>query len=62
MSEKLLRIKTVMDMTGKSRSSIYADIACGRFPRPVHIGARSVAWLLSEVDNWIEDKISSAGI
>jgi prophage regulatory protein len=62
MSEKLLRIKSVMDMTGKSRSSIYADIASGRFPRPVPIGARSVAWILSEIDNWIEDKISSAGI
>lgn len=57
MSEKLIRIKTVMEMTGKSRSAIYADIAINKFPRQILIGARSVAWKLSSIDRWIQLKI-----
>lgn len=57
MSEKLIRIKTVMEMTGKSRSAIYADISINKFPRQILIGARSVAWKLSSIDRWIQLKI-----
>lgn len=44
-------------MTGKSRSSIYADIASNKFPKPILIGARSVAWRLSSIERWIQNKI-----
>lgn len=57
MTPKLIRIKNVIELTGKSRSAIYADMANGTFPRPIAIGTRSVAWQLSEVDKWIESKI-----
>jgi len=57
MSERLMRIKNVIEMTGKSRSSIYADIASNKFPKPILIGARSVAWRLSSIERWIQNKI-----
>jgi len=57
MSEKLIRIKTVIDLTGKSRSSIYADIASNKFPKPLLIGARAVAWQFSAIQRWIQSKI-----
>jgi len=57
MQEKLIRIKAVIDTTGKSRSSIYADIANGLFPKPILIGARSVAWPSSEIAAWVQNKI-----
>lgn len=60
MTEKLLRIKTVMDMTGKSRSAIYADISSGCFPKSIAIGARSVAWAESAISIWIKSKIDAA--
>lgn len=61
MSETLIRIKTVIATTGKSRSSIYADIAAGSFPKPILIGARSVAWPRSTITAWVQDKIDRAG-
>lgn len=57
MTEKLIRIKTVMEMTGKSRSAIYADIALNKFPKQILIGARSVAWKLSSIERWIQNQI-----
>jgi prophage regulatory protein len=60
MTNKLIRIATVMDMTGKSRSAIYADIANGCFPKSFLIGARSVAWTESDIEAWIKTKIDAA--
>jgi prophage regulatory protein len=50
---KLLRRKQVEKMTGLSRSSIYAMIAEGRFPRQRKIGLRAVAWMEDEIILWI---------
>lgn len=60
MTNKLIRIPTVMGMTGKSRSAIYADIANGCFPKSIPIGARSVAWSESDIAAWIKAKIDAA--
>ena len=51
---KLMRLQAVMEMTGKSRSSIYADPT---FPRRIKIGSRSVAWSLREIEEWIAKRI-----
>ncbi|QTP55853.1 AlpA family transcriptional regulator [Billgrantia sulfidoxydans] len=59
----LLKLKQVMERTGLSRSSIYnkLDAKCPHydpeFPRQVSIGASSVAWVESEVEEWIESCI-----
>lgn len=54
---RLLRLTEVKSRTGKSASSIYAAIAAGEFPRPIKVGPRTSAWVESEVDAWIEDRI-----
>ncbi|UVS91894.1 AlpA family transcriptional regulator [Burkholderia glumae] len=53
-----LRRKSVEQKTGLSRSSIYAAIAKNEFPKPVPIGAKSVAWIEAEVAAWMHNKIS----
>jgi prophage regulatory protein len=50
-----LRRKQVEQITGLSRSSIYAMMAEGRFPKQRKIGRRAVAWLKDDIDNWIND-------
>lgn len=53
-----LRRKVVEKRTGLSRSSLYAAIAKNEFPKPVPIGAKSVAWVEAEVSAWMLEKIS----
>lgn len=57
MSLRILRLKEVRQMTGLSRSTIYAEIAKGKFPKQVKLtGARSVGWHESAIEQWIESR------
>lgn len=49
-----LRMPTVMRMTGLGRSTIYRLIADRKFPSPVRLGPRAVAWRRSDLDQWSE--------
>ena len=33
----------------------------GTFPKQVSLGAKSVAWVESEVDDWIMDRVEERG-
>jgi prophage regulatory protein len=54
--EKFLRLLAVKDRVALSRSTIYAKIACGEFPRPVDLGGRIVAWKESEIEAWMQER------
>jgi len=56
----ILRLTQVKARTGRSRSSIYADIRAGRFVAPINIGPRAVGWLEHEIDEWISARISES--
>jgi prophage regulatory protein len=58
----LLRLPAVKNKTGLGRSSIYLKIKLGEFPAPVSLGARSVAWVESEVSAWVANRISERDI
>lgn len=55
---RLLKLKDVIFQTGLARSTIYKYISESRFPKPVSLGERNVAWVESEIDSWISLKIS----
>ncbi len=40
----ILRRRDVSALTGKARSSLYAEISRGLFPPPIPLGAKSVGW------------------
>jgi prophage regulatory protein len=48
----MLKLPAVVRETALSRSAIYAAIAVGRFPSPVRIGVRSVAWRSDDIAAW----------
>ena len=54
---RLIKLKEVMAKTSLGHSSIYKFISEGTFPKQVSLGAKSVAWVESEVDDWIMEKI-----
>lgn len=60
MIEKLIRRKEVESITGLSRSSIYAMIARGDFPKPIKIGVQAVAWQESAIQDWISSRVAAS--
>jgi prophage regulatory protein len=59
---RLLRIGEVMELSGLSRSYIYAlsAPADGRFPESIPLvpGGNSRAWVYAEVQEWIDQRIA----
>jgi prophage regulatory protein len=50
---KLERIQSVIARTGLGRTTIYARIKTGEFPRPLELGKRLRAWRSDQVNDWI---------
>lgn len=53
-SPRILRLPDVINQTGISRSSIYSRMKSGSFPQAVHLGPRTVGWMQSDVDGFIQ--------
>ena len=60
MANTILRLPETIKRTGKSRSSIYLDIKSGTFPQPIKLGVRSIGFVESEIDDWIENTIRAS--
>lgn len=60
MANIILRLPTVKTRTGLSRSSIYLRISKGGFPSSISLGGRAVGWLESDIQSWLDEKISSS--
>ncbi|KTF13702.1 AlpA family transcriptional regulator [Pseudoalteromonas sp. H105] len=58
---RLINLKEVIYKTSLGRSTIYELMAKGTFPKQMPKSGRSVAWLESEVDDWIEEKVRGRG-
>ncbi|MFC5707586.1 helix-turn-helix transcriptional regulator [Aeromonas eucrenophila] len=57
---RFIRMREVTKKTGLCKSSIYELINKKDFPQPVHLSARSVAFIESEVEGWMADRISAS--
>ena len=51
---KILRRAAVEQVTGLSRSTLYAMMAEGDFPKPVRLGKRAVGWREADIAHWLE--------
>lgn len=59
-AQRFLRLAEVRARIPYSRSTIYQLITDGKFPKPISLGARAVAWLESDIDAWITARIEGA--
>ncbi len=65
MAHRLIRRTDVQKMIGLSRSTIYTRLDKNSphfdpsFPKPIKLGAISVAWVESEIQEWIEARIKN---
>ena len=60
MTNALLRLPRVRELTGLSRSSIYRLAQAGDFPRPIKLGQRASAWSAEQVQHWIASRVAAA--
>ncbi|HBW4582127.1 TPA: AlpA family phage regulatory protein [Klebsiella aerogenes] len=56
-SDRFLRLRQVEDKIGFGKSWIYRQIQLQQFPPSILLNSRHVAWLESEVDAWIRQRI-----
>tara|TARA_R100001129_G_scaffold172038_1_gene142462 strand:+ start:461 stop:649 length:189 start_codon:yes stop_codon:yes gene_type:complete len=56
MSERVLKVKDVLDRTSLSRRSLYRRMAEGDFPSSVKLSPHRVGWRESEIEAWIAQR------
>jgi prophage regulatory protein len=57
---RFIRLKEVLAICGKSRSSVYDAIKKGEFPAPIKLHGRSSAWIKSEILQWADACIKAS--
>jgi len=57
---KILRLRQVLARIGCSRSQLYKLIARGEFKKQISLSVRSVGWLETDVDAYIESRVKAS--
>ena len=60
MSQSLIRFAEVQKRTGYSKAWLYRLMSEQRFPDAIKIGSRSIAFIESEIDEWINQRIAES--
>lgn len=55
----LLRRPQVETITGLSRSTIYRLIAEAKFPAPIRLTERCVAWPSDQIASWVDSRCAA---
>jgi prophage regulatory protein len=53
----LYRITQLVKKLVISKSTIWLWVKEGSFPKPIRLGKKSVAWLASDIENWIQERV-----
>ncbi|MFN3727343.1 MAG: helix-turn-helix transcriptional regulator [Allosphingosinicella sp.] len=53
--DRILRIKTVLQVTGLTRSTLYRKVQRGEFPKQIKLSERCAGWRQSAVDAWMRN-------
>lgn len=61
-SYRFIRMREAIQKTGLSKSSIYDLMAQGHFPKTISLGGRSVAFIESEIDAWMAERIAARNV
>ena len=55
MPNRIIRLRTVLDRTGLSRSTLYRKIGEGSFPPQLKISVHGAGWGEAEIERWVAD-------
>ncbi|WP_040727655.1 AlpA family transcriptional regulator [Thiomicrorhabdus sp. Kp2] len=56
MNKRIYRLKALVSELGLSKTTIYALIKEGQFPKPVSLTARSVGWKAEDIEEWLNSR------
>jgi prophage regulatory protein len=56
--DRIIRLNTVLDRTGLSRSTIYRKIAEGTFPAQLKISTNGAGWRESDISRWVANPVA----
>ncbi|WP_447873889.1 helix-turn-helix transcriptional regulator [Serratia fonticola] len=59
-AQSLIRLPDVQRRTGYSKAWIYRLMSQGKFPTSVKIGTRAIAFVESEIDEWVNERIAES--
>lgn len=60
MAQRIYRRPEVEALTGLSRSTIYAMMERGDFPRPVKLTRKAVGWTEAAITDWLNNRPTAA--
>ena len=60
MPQSLIRFSEVQRRTGYSKAWIYKLLKEKRFPAAVKIGSRAIAFVESEINDWVNQRIAES--
>lgn len=59
MADRFISMRDAVARVGLSKTEIYRRVSAGTFPRPVPLGPQRVAFLESEIDTWIAERVKA---
>ena len=60
IEDALLKIASVRELTGMSRSTIYARMAAGTFVKPLHLSPRAIRFRAGDITTWLRQQAGRA--
>jgi len=54
-TDRILRLKAVLAITGLTRSTLYRKMDAGTFPASTQISTRCIGWRESAVTRWLDN-------
>ena len=57
-SDRFINVRSVSEITGLSRTTIYRFMGAGDFPKSYKLSPRRVAWSMTDVDQWVRGRKS----
>jgi len=53
MTDRILRFREVVEITGLSRATIYRMMDRGDFPKALKLSTKAIGWRESTVNRWV---------
>ena len=57
LKTKLLKASELAEYINVCKSQVYKLVQQGRLPKPIKLGERGSAWLVSEIDAWLQSRV-----